>query len=59
MLENKKGFLCGPEIIRNPERQKAIRIRLEEETKLNAVRKRLPKNVGVTSGYSKVRISRY
>lgn len=44
-----KNFLCVPEIIRNPERQKTIGIELEEETKLNSVRKRLLKKVGVTS----------
>lgn len=36
MLENKKSLLCGPEIIRNPEKQRADGIRLEEETKLNS-----------------------
>lgn len=30
MLENKKSSLCGPEVIRNPEKQKAFEIRLKE-----------------------------
>lgn len=58
MLESKKSFLYGPEIKRNPEKQKAIGIRLEE-TKLNSVRKRLQKKVGITSGYPKLRVIRY
>lgn len=41
MLESKKSFFYSPEIKRNPEKQKPIGIRLEEETKLNSVRKRL------------------
>lgn len=57
ILEGKKSSLCGPEITRNPEKQKAIRIQLEGETKLNLVRKRLLKKVGATSGYSKLRLS--
>lgn len=59
MLGNKKSLLCGPEIIRNPEKQKVDGIRLEEETKLNSVRKWPLKRVGVTSGYSKFRVTRY
>lgn len=47
--QDKNSFLYGPEIKKNPEKQKAIEIRLEIETKLNSVRKRLPKKVGVTS----------
>lgn len=40
MLENKKSSLCGPEDVRNPEKQKAFGIRLKEETKLNSVKNR-------------------
>lgn len=32
MLESKKILLCGPEMIGNPERQKAVEISLRKKT---------------------------
>lgn len=59
MLERKKSSLCGPKMIRNPERQRAVEMRLKEETKLNSVMRRLLEKVGATCEYSKLRVNRY
>lgn len=53
ILESKKSSIWGPEVIRNPKRQKAFGHQIEGRSQ-GKLRKRLLKKVGTASGYSQL-----